>query len=472
MVTMAPLRQHLADFMVETYLVIPALLFVGASITTRLSRAAVQDLLTGLAALLWFAFAQCLQCLSWEAVDNLSLWWSIYLLAFPFAAVLKDGAAQAGLRFLAVTAIVVSLVMTLCSILLTLDILPLFLSEAVVWDDEGRLAVFTHPNCAGWMLMIGIGFTLAFLFQARNKGIRAALLAGGILQFLALALTNSRTTIVLSCALIAGTTFLRLPRTGWKQHLAGALGALILMGTLFLLSDAVYDWNHGRLLEDSMARLAAEQAAAEQAAAETAPVEFIEDAGEYPADEEDWTEAETEENFEIPETFPEETKPARPEVWVTKTRNSFGSDFWTMNNRTGIWSSAINTMNANPIYWFRGAAQPGVTAIEGGNDFGVMHLHNAWIQMLVGFGVPGLLIALYFTFLALRGALWALIGKGSSMWQKSVALLMLCMLVAGMLEPFLFTGYLYCHFITVVSMMCIGYLNHWYRLRKKPEIDK
>lgn len=426
MVTVSPLRPWLAEFMVQQYLVVPALLFVGAALTTRQSPEAVRMLLLGIVMVIWLALAQCAQRLAWEDPKNITMWWAAYLLAFPFAAVTgKDR----GLRMMGMVAIAISVVMTLCSVLLLLDILPLFLTESVIWDNKGRLVAMGHPNISGWLFMLGIAFSLGLSFEAKNKWVRGGLLAAGGLQFLMQALTNSRTSNLMTCVLIAGAAFFWISRGGWKRMVLGAVTAAVVVVSLFLLSDAVYKQNYERLMT---AQTSTQEQSQKPVAEESSSSGTGGDAQKA----------------------------------QLSARNSFWKDLKTFTGRTSIWKAGIQALKDHPDYLLRGTFSVGGAITEGGNSFGVMHAHNAWMEMLIGFGLPALLLALCFTFLAIRGIFRTLISRESTMMHKCVAMLTGCMLVAGILEPFLFTGYSYCHFISVMFLLCTGYLNHWQKVLK------
>lgn len=424
-VTVSPLFPWLAEFMVNQYLVIPAVLFVGASLTVRQSPAAVRALLLGAVTVVWLAVAQCAQRQAWGNPQSTTMWWPAYLLAFPFAAVVKDGDRKKGLWLLGAAAIAISMVMTVCSMMLSVYILPDFLAEAVEWDNEGRLVAMNHPNLSGWLFMLGIAFSIGLSFEVKNKWIRVGLLGAAVLQLMMQALTNSRTSNLMTCALIAGVVFFCIYRGGWKRFLIGILAAGVVVGSLFVMSSNFYKWNYARL---------------------TAP-------------------AVSQSEEEVPATEPERSSPSAVEEEnppeITRTRNSFWADLKTFTGRTGIWKAGIQALKDNPVYMLRGVDYVGSAIEAAGNPFGVLHSHNAWLEILVGFGIPALLLSLVFTFLAVRGVLVMLFSRRSSMLQKCVAMLVGCMLVAGILEPFLFTPYFYCHFISVMFLLCTGYLDRW-----------
>lgn len=418
LVTVSPLRPWLGEYMVQSYLVVPALVFLGASLTTELTFSGVRALLAGTIITAWIVLAKCAQQLAWEGPANYSMWWAAYLMAFPFAAVVRDGKTQSGLKLMAIMSVAVSAVMSVCSFLLILDGLPRFLSEAVQWDNEGRLVAMGHPNISGWLFMMGISFTLGFSFLAKKRWCKIALAAAAAVQLAVQSLTNSRTTTLMTCAVVAGVVFFYIYRGGWKRFVLGALAAVMVLGGLFKLSDVIYKKNYERL---------------------TAPASVQQEERERSS----------------PSQANEDT------VEQLTKRNSFLHDLKTFTGRTGIWKAAFKALRDEPVLLLRGTEHVSAAIEEGGNPFGVLHSHNSWIEMLVGFGVPGLLLALYFTFLAVRGSLRVLFSWVSSMWQKSVSLLVLCMLVAGILEPFLFTGYLYCQFPMMIFFLCTGYLDQW-----------
>lgn len=402
-------------FPISNYLVVFASAFIGASLVSKLSRSAVRNFLVGGVMVAWLTFAQWIQHVRMENPDTISMWWMAYLLAFPFAAATKDQ-AQKGLRLIGGTAVAASLLSAVYAVLLTLGVLPGFMSKVIYFDFNGRLITQYHPVISGWVFMIGIAFSVGFFFRTKNKYIRAGLALAVVVQFSMQSLTNSRAPTMMSCAIIAGAVFFSILRGEWKRFLVGLLAAVVVVGALFTASDALYERNY-RKLEQQV----------EQEIAQAA------EAGE-----------EADEGKEL------------------RARRGLLSDMKNLNNRTNIWINAFQALEEHPQYIVRGTAHISEALTRWNNP----NTHNSWLEMLLGFGVPALLISLWFTFVAARGALLILFSSKTDLWQKVVAMLVGAMLIAGILEPFLFAAYYTNHFITVVFMMSIGYLDEW-RLQLK-----
>lgn len=373
------------------------------------------------------AVSQWLQYLSAQHPANISMWWPAYLLAFPFPAATRD-CGQKGLRLMGATAVAVSVVSVLYSLMLILNILPDFMESAVFWTGEARLRTIEHPNVTGWVFMLGVAFSAGFFFRTKNKTYRILLVVAIALQLLMQGLTNGRTSTLMTCAIIGGTVFFCIWNGGWKRFLLGLIAAFIVVFALFSLADFVYDKNHDKLAAKSIA-------------------EQIEQAAQA-----------TEEGA----VSKQEKVPSEPPKSATATRNSFLQDLKSLTGRSVIWGDAFRSLREHPQYLLWGTADIPAALPTWQNP----HAHNAWIQMLLGFGIPALLLSLIFTFLAARGALVVLFSRKTDMCQKVVAMLVGAMLVAGIMEPFLFTAYYANHFFTVVFMLCIGYLEEW-RLQLK-----
>ena len=95
------------------------------------------------------------------------------------------------------------------------------------------------------------------------------------------------------------------------------------------------------------------------------------------------------------------------------------------------------------------------------------HTHNSWVEVLFRLGLPGLFVALILTAVAVWGAV-SLLLRNQDMCKTCIALLVLCMLASGMLEPFFFVGNPACHFLDFILFLLIGYITQW---RKAPDSD-
>lgn len=270
-------------------------------------------------------------------------------------------------------------------------------------------------------MMLGIGFSLYFLAQVNKKwakGIFAVLTA---LQFCVLSLTNSRTTILLACALLGGTLFFVIWNGTWKRFLAGAAAAVLVIAVLFSFSGALFKFHSeaqlNRLLEQ------------EEAYDDNQFVYVDEESGEYVLAGSEGT-----------------------------GQGNLSQDMGTLNGRTYIWEAAFTALQDNPDLKTWGTEFV-AAEISYRNYFPVVNAHNSWIQTLMLLGVPGCVLALVYTLIAVWN-LWTLMWrKSEDLSKKIVAMIVICLLAAGVLEAYLFTGdLLFTHFI---FFLCIGYLIQW-----------
>ena len=94
------------------------------------------------------------------------------------------------------------------------------------------------------------------------------------------------------------------------------------------------------------------------------------------------------------------------------------------------------------------------------NPFPVEHTHNSWLEALYRMGYPGLALALVLTAMAVWDAA-ILLWRNDDVWKSCIALLTLCLLGCGMLEPYLFVVDINCFFLDFLFLMCLGYMNLW-----------
>lgn len=426
LVAFGPVLNYLPYFVVEQLSVIPGLIFLGAVFAAKRSPFANRSLLAGIAAAAWILIAQVLQYVGGEMPDKIGIHWAAYLMAFPFAAMEKE--REKGLKLLAAVAVAIGSVMTLYAVLLSVDMLPGWLQGTVYWFSGVRLTVFSSCGTDGCYFMIGMAFALWLFFGTKTQWKKGLFLAAAAAQFIALILTNTRTTIFTTCAIIAGFVFFRIAKGGWKRFLAGLLAAVVVLSSLFFLSEAIF----------GLRKTAVQNAKAQQTAEETVAMEAdaAKPAAEQPAE-----------------------KPGR----------SLANHIGTLNGRTTIWQSTLRAVRWNPKVFLRGTPYVGtvISAVDGAIT--AEHTHNSWLQMLVAFGFPGLLIGLYFTFLAVRGAVYLLLRADTDMSRRCVAMLVLCLLMAGFMETFLFTSYVFYHFINITFFLCTGYVDRWREEIKHPE---
>lgn len=425
-ITMVCIPSYLGYYLAETYLIVPCLLFLGHVLQTKQSDFARRRLVLAGAAVVWFVISQIIHKLYGMENQPISTVLGVYLLAFPFAALTDDrentGLWQTGKFFLAA-----ALVLVAYSGILLLDLVPDGWKEFLYWDGT-RLNVFWHPNITACYLMIGMGFGMVFLLRAKKTLTKVLLAAAVAVQFLTMALTNCRTTLLMTGALLGGIAFFLISRGGWKRFVLGLLAAALILVGSFKLSGEIYRWNEDRIISAVSAIHAG-------------------DAGEPDG-----------ELYSV-------TEDGEIVITTENPQGSLVSDMASLNGRTYIWKSALQAIRDNKALALWGTEYSG-TVISVYNSFPVEHSHNSWMEVLLRAGIPGLLIALIFTLLSAVRAAELLLSSRTELWKKIIAMLTMCVMVSGFLEPYLFGGKAYYHVIDFIFLFCTGYLDFWCKEQK------
>lgn len=406
-------------YLAENYVIVPCLLLLGYVLQEKPNDFAKRRLWLAVAAVSWFVAVQCIHTLSGMENHPMATVFLVYLMAFPFAALTEDR-ESAGLLWIGGMFVAASLVLVFHTALLLLDLVPAGLSAFLFWDGA-RLHALWHPNIAASYFMIGIGFSGVFLFRSRKKLTKLLLIIAIVLQLMAMALTNCRTTLLLTGALLGGTVFFRIFKDGgWKRFALGLLAAAVLLAGSFKLSGMLYQWNNDRLL--------AAYAASEEAVTEISEEILVkEDTGIIQGD---------------------------------NQQGSLANDMRTLNGRTLIWGSALKAIRDNKALALWGTEYTG-TAISVYNPFEVVHAHNSWMEALMRMGLPGLLMSLVFTAISVWSAAKLLLSQQTVLWKKVAAMMTMCVLVAGFLEPYLFITNVYYHVTDFAFFFLTGYLDLW-----------
>lgn len=433
------LFNYVAYYYVETYLIVPCAAFFALSLLSKVPSHARKSIFLCLAMVVWFMVTQTAQRLQGMEPKVIGMFFCTYLLAFPYASVTEDSARQRGLKWITGIYIAVSLVLCVYASMLYFGLLPDWFHNEVRWDGARLLALW-HPNICACLFMIGIALCLGLFFSCRKPYGKALLIFACAVQFLFLALTNCRTSILMTCALIGGIFFFGVYRSGWLRAVLLAFLALLLMLGLFILSGALYEANETALIEKYASHLESEDS--EQAPAASVPSGSI--------------------------TIPVKTDSQTGEVTLESVngQGSFMSDLKTLNGRTTIWQSALNALRDNKRILLFGTEYVG-TSISYYNPFPVVHGHNSWVEITFRMGLLGLIFALGFTWIGLRSAVTLIFDPKTDMWKKSISMLTLCVMVAGALEPFLFSADISYHFLDFFFFICLGYLDTWYHQRKE-----
>lgn len=436
-------------YLVETYLIVPCLLLLGYALRERRCPHAGWRLLLAGVAVGWFVIVQCIHKLSGMDNHPMATVFFVYLMAFPFA-FLADDRKNAGLGLIGGMFTVASLVLVGYSALLFFGRVPAGLTDEVFWDGA-RLNPLWHPNIAAGYFMIGIGFSLAFCFRAQKVLTRVLLLGAVVLQMLAMALTNCRTTLLLTGALLGGTLFFLIVKGGgWKRFVLGLMAAAVLLVGTFKLSGMVFQWNNERMLSSLGETQVESVATGEELNA------LVTQKEEAPGE----------------ETPAEETAGGvlvMEETGVLLGGNEqhrLSDDMRTLNGRTEIWGAALRAVRDSRSLKLWGTEYSG-TVISAYHWFDVVHAHNSWMEALLRMGIPGLVISLIFTVLSAFCAAKLLLSPKTVLWKKVIAMLTMCVMATGFLEPYLFITNVYYHVTDFLFFFLTGYLDFWSNRRQE-----
>jgi len=435
-------------FLAEKYLAVPCLLFFGSAMTQQLSASAKRNLLLSAIAVLWFAAAQLQHHLAQMGTGSFGVFAVVYLLAFPFAATAEQGARKIGIEWIGKIYIAASLLLVLCGVMLLLDSVPEVLSSCF-YLDGGRLTIMWHPNVLACIFMIGIGFSLYFLFQTENKRTKATLAILSVILFCTMALTSSRTTILLTCALLGGTVFFLIWKGKWKSFFSGAAAAIVVIVALFLLSRSLFDMHTQVQINKLMQQITVQQTTSQQST-------------EQPESEvrNEHQSSNNQINDSVDLVIDEST--GKIQLETESKQHSFWEDLWTLNSRTLIWGAAFQAVRDNPNIRRWGTEYVSLE-ISYRNIATVGHAHNSWIQILMYLGTPGLLVALAYTAIALFRCVPLLWRQNVELHKKVAALMVLCIMAAGFLEPYLFICDITTLFVNFMFFFLTGYLDCWCR---------
>lgn len=424
-ITLESLFSYIGYYLVEDYIIVPCLLFVGIAMTRKLTPFAKRRLLLAAVAAAWFSVVQLVHKVSGMGTHPIGTVFFVYLMMFPFAAVTEDR-ENLGLKIMGKVLAAASLVLVLDTILLVLDCVPGILEPFVYWDGA-RLTVFWHPNIVACLLMVGIGFCIAFFFGTDRVWKKILLAVAVVLQFVAMALTNCRTTLLMTCAFLGGIVFFLLYKGGWKRIVLGLVAALVVMAVSFQITSVIFELHNDRLEADIVEQL-----------------------------------QEVENPEELDQNFVVDEETGEIQIVAANGQGSLSSDLKTLNGRTGIWKAVLCAIRDNKSIALWGTEYVGL-AISPYNAFDVVHAHNSWMEVLMRLGIPGLLTALVFTWIAVRSA-WVLVwNRNVEIWKKVIAMMTMCVMVAGFLEPYLFITNVYYHVIDFVFFFCTGYLDIWWK---------
>lgn len=337
--------------------------------------------------------------------------------SLPYAVSLKSASKLFNL-FLAVAVFAVTL---MCGIglvsIMTGWIPPLSIIQSGsygIWTD-GRLHLLWHPNTIAPMCALAILFSIILLTVSKKLIVKVLLSLSLAINYIALALTDSRAGIFGACLALVFMLFL-LSNTWLKSMKKNVvrifLSVIISVAcvAIFYAGMSLVKTGYNRYSMSTSTEIPS-QAEVTEAVAPTAPAP-------------------------IPSATPEQSVTSRGL-----------SDLVTLNGRTDIWLGTLNGLKENPDVLLYGA-----TPLKSGAILGpyfpanspIGNFHNSYLGIVAAFGLPGLLIlAVFLVMLAissLKLSFHALTDQ-ASLWKRLIPAIVLLTVAEGMVEVFLFVDW-------------------------------
>lgn len=355
---------------------------------------------------------------SWWHVSSLCI---TYLLALPFAASMQDGRRRRGLTCVAWIFSVAYACLAWLSVYAIIRgrniVLPVL--DTMLGTDYGRLLAGQHPNGSATLFLMGFLLTLYLVAHYRKRWLLlpAAVMCLGF--YVGTALSVSRTVMVEMSLAVGAIAFLFLMRANIRRVWLRAAAALAAFVVAFGLCYAGFGGAVNVVNSMNQKHLLPAAGAEEMLPAQ-------------------------------PEKAPKPTIQARP----------MDKDITSLTGRTDIWQAGLSALKDDPsILAFGLLDSEFYTRVKPYAPMQISHIHNAYLETLLITGLPGLMMALWFTFLALRmGLRILLIHARKAAWtDQLLALIPLVLLVNCMTESVLFVEtFTYANF---VFFLCLGYLE-------------
>lgn len=441
----------LAALSVDYFIVIPGGLFMLLNLHRGINRKGRATFVLGFAMVVWSVVVELLRVLFGMDFFAPGETASFYALALPMAFSLEDEHRQWGITAFALLYVLTGVRLCVQAAGLIIGILQEPYSIFVFWDGP-RLVQMFHPTTCAVLLMLGMGFCIALCLRTKKRWLQALLIVLVIVQFVVQSMTNGRNAVGFTSLMMGGFLFCAVRGTGWKRALVALVAGAALTAVVFMTSQTMYSI-HERQMYDAAFRqvqttqteeaAVAEQTQKPEAAHEAEaddrldqPVEFWEQAGEMLSQIDD-----------------------QAVLTMENVQKSLREDLLTFNGRTTIWAEAVDGALRHPTILLCGTDSMVEVLAEGGKTH-AEHTHNSYLETLYTFGLPGLVLALAITLLALRAAVLVL-WKNADLWKSCVAVITLCLLGSSMLEPYLFAAKNYHHYICVLFLVAVGYLHQW-----------
>lgn len=268
-------------------------------------------------------------------------------------------------------------------------------TEGTIGITAYRLYAFhKHPNEVGCLLNLGLLCWMVLAFRAPRWWQKIPCLLAVLPICFAVALTVSRTTITLTALALGGFCLVAVAK---KASLPRWIAGLLAMALVF----AVALWTMMTGIPQ-MLPSGAPQAQAEQ---QPAPAQ-VEQTAEVPRDQHLW-------------------------------QRSYTDGIGTFSMRTDIWKAGIQYLKENPMTLLTGSTDGDVARIPGrmlGRP--EYHLHNAWLEVLLQAGIPGLLMMAAVFLRTFFASARLFFGRQNASWLRTLAAAPVLMTACTLMETY------------------------------------
>ena len=342
---------------------------------------------------LWAVFSCALHVYQEREALHLSAYFLMMILAFFVCYPLAFALGQERMRraFSAIAAAYLALIAGLCgagvAVALSGAAIPSLAGPGYIAAsmDGGRLSIFCYPTISATFCCLGLLIGLYLLARAKRLWPRVVYGLAMLVIFVALALTDSRTSGVFFSACFGGFFFLLagmcLPI---RKRILRAVAAIAVAAVAMA---ACYGGLRLSVRAVNAAAAAIHRPAVTQALPEPAPAVQTARLSRRPLHSAPAATAE-QPDAQAGTGAADEPAAARPLL----------ENFSTLQGRTFVWEAAVRALKNKPALLLVGssplfvmdAVEPYVEQLYGGEPF--VHLHSIFFQTLVAFGLPGLLL--------------------------------------------------------------------------------
>lgn len=446
------------NFYLEEFFLIPSAVYLFHILRQEKTRTAKLVFLLGAVMCTWFVIAQFIHHCMGLQTRPLGSFLSVYLIALTFAVITRD--ERKGLLIYRNIFLVGMLIVLMYIGLLMMGRVPLFFRTNIHFWKHG-LVVMIHPSQLAGFLLIGIGFILVTMFMTKRMCIKAIALMLLVLLSLVLAMTKCHSAKWLMCLLYGVVCFLAINKGGFLRFVAGIAAAVVIFSVTFFVSQNVIEWYDYK----SGWKTRGMQSQGDNAIC----ISKCNQLG-YSADV--WNNEDTyDEHMPMNSRWNILMRSAEAESIADESvserfsfREVLDKLLPNLNGRKRVWLSVYDMLKKDILTMIVGTDY---TSEYTSGTLNHNHMHNSWFEVIVALGLPGFLLALVFSAIALWHILIIVFSKQYQLWQKCIALMTVCLMAVGALEPHLFLGGLYqvgrssLHPSDFTFFLCLGYMIQW-----------